>query len=333
MGHGHLSIVAVNRFPLYARAGRLELATRYLVLFAALTAILFLHACTCGVSSDSTIKIDGSSTVYLITEAVAEEYQRIENGRVSIGLSGTGGGFKKLCSKRINIIGASRKISASEKKLCEENEVKFLELPVAYDGIVVVVNKNNVWLNEIKISQLKKIFAPEAEGKILKWSDIDTSWPARKFEIFAPGVSSGTYDYFTQVVVGKSHNSRGDITSSEDDNVLVHGVRTTKDAIGFFSFAYYIENKNELKALAIIDDSSNKPTVSIAPTPLTIRNGSYHPLSRQVFLYANHKLNSASKDFLNFYLRVSPNLLQDVGFITLSDEDHRHALEQLKDTL
>lgn len=291
---------------------------------------ILLQACTCAAPKD-TIKIDGSSTIYVISEAIAEEYKKQQQGKVSISISGTGGGFKKLCSKRIDIIGASRPITSSEKELCKLNKVEYLELPIAYDGIVLVVNKANAWIDEIKVSALKRIFEPEAEGKINHWSDINPSWPRRKFEIFAPGISSGTYDYFTKAVVGKEHSSRGDITTSEDDNVLVHGVSSTIDGLGFFSFAYFLENQNELKALAIIDDTSDKKkTRAVLPTKQTIITGEYSPLSRPVYLYVNKDINEKSKDFLKFYLDHSQKIAQDVGFVPLNPQTHKKANAILK---
>lgn len=290
-----------------------------------------MPSCTCATPKDS-IKVDGSSTVYVISEAIAEEYQKTGQGKVSIGISGTGGGFKKFCSKRIQIIGASRVITNSEKDLCRSNEVSYVELPVAYDGIVVVVNKGNTWIKDISVSTLKKMFEPEAEGRMMKWSDIDPSWPDRKFEIFAPGISSGTYDYFTQAIVGKQHSSRGDITTSEDDNVLVHGVRSTIDSIGFFGFAYFLENQNELKALPLIDDRSGH-TKAVSPTKETIRSGEYSPLSRPVFIYANTRLTIEGKKFVTFYLEHSQKIANDVGFIPLNEHDHKKATKILEDGL
>lgn len=273
--------------------------------------------------------MDGSSTVYVISEAIAEEYKKADKGSVSIGISGTGGGFKKLCSNRIDIIGASRAITDSEKELCKKNSVDYVELPVAFDGIVVVVNKSNSWLNEISVSTLKKIFEPEAEGKIQRWNDLNPQWPDRKFELFAPGVASGTYDYFTKAVVGKEHSSRGDMTTSEDDNVLVHGVRSTPDSIGFFSFAYYRENQNDLKALAVIDDTGNKSN-GVLPSADTIQNGTYSPLSRLIYVYANKKANETSKKFLEFYIENVRKISHDVGFVPLTDELHQKAISKLK---
>jgi phosphate transport system substrate-binding protein len=289
---------------------------------------LLLPACTCALSKNN-IKIDGSSTVFVISEAIAEEYKKEKLGNVSISISGTGGGFKKLCSKRIDIIGASRTITDSEKTLCQENGVDYLELPIAKDGIVVVVNKENSWLHEITVSTLKKIFEPKAEGTILTWKDVNENWPDRKFEIFAPGIASGTYDYFTQEVVQKLHSSRGDITSSEDDNVLVHGIRSTKDSIGFFSFAYFQENQSSLKALAIIDDRPGEKNLPVTPTRTTIQSGEYRPLSRPIFVYANKNLKRSEKSFLKFYLDNCSKIAKDIGFIPLSEKAHKEALATL----
>lgn len=301
----------------------------YSRIWFALLMIAFIcnQSCTC--ASKDTVKIDGSSTVYILSEAIAEEYQREKHGKVSIGMSGTGGGFKKLCSNRVNIIGASRAITEQEIELCKSNNVDIIELPIAFDGIVVVVNKGNNWLNHISTSTLKKIFEPAAEGKINMWSDIDPTWPARRLEIFAPGISSGTYDYFTAAIVGKRHASRGDITTSEDDNVLVHGVRTTLDAIGFFGFAYYRENASELKALPIIDDKSPNSS-PVMPDRETIRSGAYHPLSRVVYMYANRTMSVHENSFLQFYLENSQKMSDDVGFIPLSGELHAKALRALQ---
>lgn len=314
-------------FNLYALGGFVSSIQRVL---AAVTLFVLasLSSCTCANRKDA-IKVDGSSTVYVISEAIAEEYQKHKTAKVSIGISGTGGGFKKFCGKRIDIIGASRSITNTEKELCQQNSVEYLELPVAFDGIAVVVNKENDWITELKVSTLKKMFEPEAEGKIMQWSDLDPAWPARNFEIFTPGVASGTYDYFTHAIVGKEHSSRGDVTSSEDDNVLVHGVRSTKDGIGFFSFAYYLENKDELKIVPIIDDGKQK-TNGVTPSFETIRDGSYSPLSRPVFIYVNKKLDDNSKNFVDFYLANSQKVAKDVGYVPLNDETHQKALNAFK---
>jgi phosphate transport system substrate-binding protein len=293
----------------------------------AISLALTFYGCTC--REKASIRIDGSSTVFVISEAIAEEYKKTAKENVSVGISGTGGGFKKLCSDRIDIIGASRKITQSEIALCKQNNINYMELPVAYDGIVVVVNKENRWLSEMKVSTLKLIFEPAAEGKILSWSDIDPSWPDRKFEIFAPGISSGTYDYFTKAIIGKEHSSRGDMTTSENDNVLVHGVRSTIDSIGFFSFAYYLENQDSLKALPIIDDRTNNIKPGVMPTAETIRNGEYAPLSRAIYLYANKNIDDKTRKFLRFYVENSQKIASFVGFIRLHDDAFKEAMTTL----
>lgn len=293
-------------------------------------ALATLQSCTCS-SNHDTLRIDGSSTVFVISEAVAEEYKKKTSGHVSVSVSGTGGGFKKLCSKRVDIIGASRPISKEEKASCAANSVEYLEVPIAYDGIVVAVNKGNDWLHQIPTSLLKKMFEPQAEGLVIMWSDVDKAFPKRKFEIFAPGISSGTYDYFTKAVVGKEHSSRGDITTSEDDNVLVHGIKTTSEALGFFSFAYYLENKQELKALAIVDDRLGGQQNGVLPSHETIRDGTYKPLSRTIYLYVNKHINDKAHNFVKFYVENVARLAQDVGFIPLSDNEYHKALALVQD--
>lgn len=289
---------------------------------------IFQPGCTCSQSQEK-IRLDGSSTVYVISEAIAEEFQKQHQGKISIGISGTGGGFKKLCSGRVEIIGASRVIKDSEIKLCETNKVEATEFEIAMDGIVVAVNHENKWLTSISVSMLKKLFEPEAEGKVLKWSDLDPSFPDKKIEIFAPGVSSGTYDYFTSAITGVEHASRGDMTTSEDDNVLVHGVFSNVDSIGFFSYAYYLENQQKLKALAILDDKDHF-SKAIMPTKESIHDGSYRPLSRPVFIYANQKmLNPSSAKFLRFYLENSAKIAEDVGFIPLKLEEQKRSIDKL----
>lgn len=303
-----------------------------ILLGAIALASIFQPGCTCSRAQEN-VRIDGSSTVYVISEAIAEEFQKLNQAKISIGISGTGGGFKKLCSGRVELIGASRSIKDSEAKLCEENKVEATEFKVAIDGIVVAVNHENKWLNTLSVSTLKKLFEPAAEGKIIKWSDLDPSFPDKKIEIFAPGVSSGTYDYFTSVITGVEHASRGDMTTSEDDNVLVHGVFSNVDSIGFFSYAYFLENQQKLKALAIVDD--RKPSaVPVAPSKETIHDGSYSPLSRPVFIYVNHKmLNDAGKKFLKFYLEHSAKIAQDVGFIPLPPEAQKVNFDKLNGLL
>ena len=198
------------------------------------------------------IKVDGSSTVFPITEAVAEEFQkRNPKVKVTVGISGTGGGFKKFCNGETDISDASRPIKESEVGLCNKNGVGYIELPVAYDGLAVMVNPKNTWVTSMTVKELKRLWEPEAQGRIIRWSQIRPGWPDKEIRLFGPGVDSGTYDYFTEAIVGKEHSSRGDFTASEDDNVLVQGIATDPLSLGFFGFAYYEHNKDKLKLVAI----------------------------------------------------------------------------------
>src|SRR5687767_697719 len=227
------------------------------------------------------IKIDGSSTVYPITEAVAEEY-RVTNPdvKVSVGLSGTGGGFKKFGRGEIDINDASRPIKDAETEACTANNIKYVGLTIAFDGLAVLVNKENTWVDFFTVEELKKIWEPDAQGKITKWNQIRASWPEEDFHLYGPGVASGTYDYFTEAIVGKSGSSRGDYTASEDDNVLVQGIAGDKNSIGFFGLAYYEENKEQLKLVGIDSGAG-----VVLPSTETVKNGTYAPLSRPVFIY------------------------------------------------
>lgn len=273
--------------------------------------------------------MDGSSTVFVISEAIAEEYRHENLARVSVSASGTGGGFKKLCDNRVIMIGASRKISEGEKELCKKNNVDYLELPIAYDGIVLAINNKNTWVSSFDKPTLKKIFEPEAEDTILTWQDINPSWPKEKLELFIPGISSGTYDYFTETIVGKAHASRGDVISSEDDNVLVQGVINNKYGLAFFSFAYYLENKDKLKVVPIIDQHTNGSKM-VMPSVQSIRSGEYSPLSRLLYLYANKNMDQQDAyPLLRFYLEKLPSIVSEVGFIPLNDEHYQAAHKAL----
>lgn len=272
------------------------------------------------------IKVDGSSTVYPITEAVAEEF-RVEQPevRVTVGISGTGGGFKKFGRGEIDINDASRPIKEQEANTCKENNIGFTEIKIAYDGLAVIVNKENTWLQSITINELKKMWEPSAQGKITRWNQIRSEWPADEFRLYGPGVASGTYDYFTEVVVGESGSSRGDYTASEDDNVLVQGIKGDKNAIGFFGYAYFAENSESLKLVAV--DNGKGP---VSPNPENIRNGSYAPLSRPIYIYVND--GAAKREhvaaFINFYLKNVSVIVPDVGYVPLPEEDYTAAIEK-----
>ncbi len=265
------------------------------------------------------IVLDGSSTVFPISEAMAEEFQKSNAARVTVASSGTGGGFKKLCAKEIAIAGASRPIKPSEVEACKANGVEYIELPVAYDGIAVVVNPENKWVDRMTVDELKKLWAPEAQGKVKTWADVRPGWPKEEVHLFGAGVDSGTYDYFTKAIVGEEHKSRGDYTSSEDDNVLVKGISTDKLALGFFGLAYYEENKSTLKLVPIDDGVKENGDGAILPSSATVENGTYQPLARPIFIYVSKAEASRKEvqDFVHYYLGGGTKLVSEVGYIAL----------------
>ena len=275
-----------------------------------------------------TIKVDGSSTVFPVTEAVAEEFRAVEpQVKVTIGVSGTGGGFKKFSRGETNISNASRPIKDKEKAACAENNIKYLELEVAYDGLAVLVNPQNDWVDSFTIEELKKIWEPAAQGTIMKWNQIRPEWPNEEIHLFGPGVASGTYDYFTEAIVGKSGSSRGDFTASEDDHVLVQGIAGDKYSLGFFGLAYYAENKDKLTLIGVHNGEE-----VVKPTLETVSNGTYRPLSRPLFIYVNSTSVASSEvvEFVNFYLENSGELSKDVGYIPLPDENYKNQIESFK---
>jgi phosphate transport system substrate-binding protein len=265
------------------------------------------------------ISIDGSSTVFPISEAVAEEFQKGNPARVTVASSGTGGGFKKLCAKEIAIAGASRPIKPSEVEACKANGVDYIELPVAYDGIAIVVSNENKWVDKLTVEELKKLWAPEAQGKVKRWADVRSGFPKDEIHLFGAGVDSGTYDYFTKAIVGEEHKSRGDYTSSEDDNVLVKGISTDKLALGFFGFAYYNENKDKLKIVPVDDGIKDNGDGPITPSVEAIEKGSYQPLSRPIFIYVSRTDADRPevKQLVRYYLNQGQKLVGEVGYIRL----------------
>ena len=289
-----------------------------------------LGAASATAQADALIKVDGSSTVFPITEAVAEDFQKANKGlKVTVGISGTGGGFKKFCRGEIDISDASRPILKQEMEICKQAGIQYIELPVAYDALTVVVNKNNSWLKSITVAELKKMWEPAAQGKVLKWNEINPKWPDAKLALFGAGSDSGTFDYFTEAVNGKAKSSRGDYTASEDDNVLVQGVARDKNAIGYFGLSYYIENQDKLKAVAIIE-KDGKPAV--LPGLETVMNGSYQPLSRPIFIYVNAKSAAKPevKSFVEFYLKEAPKLVKEVKYVPLPDKAYTLAANNFK---
>lgn len=273
------------------------------------------------------IKIDGSSTVYPVTEAVAEDFQKLKKNaiRVTVGISGTGGGFKKFCRGETDIADASRPILKKEMEDCKAAGIKYVELPVAFDALTVVVNPKNSFLKSITVDELKKIWEPAAQGRITRWNQVNPAWPDAPIKLFGPGADSGTFDYFTEAVVGKSKSSRGDFTASEDDNVLVQGVARDTGALGYFGFAYYVENKDKLRALPI----SEKGKPAVGPSLESVLDNSYQPLSRPIFIYVNAK--SAGKpevrEFVEYYLKQGGKLAREVKYVPLTEADYKHALK------
>ena len=282
----------------------------------AISALAFLGALPLS-SLAQVVKIDGSSTVYPVTEAVAEEFQKANKGlKVTVGVSGTGGGFKKFCRGETDISNASRPISASEMADCKTVGVEYFELPVAFDALTVVINPKNTWLKQATVAELKKMWEPAAQGKIMRWNQVNPAWPDQPIKLFGAGSDSGTFDYFTEAIVGKSKSSRGDFTASEDDNVLVQGVAGDVNAIGYFGFAYYAENTNKLKALPIVEKEGK---AAVAPSPETVIAGTYQPLARPIFIYINAKslAKPEVKKFVDFYMTQGAKMAKEVKYIPL----------------
>ena len=290
--------------------------------FATLSAVALLLTAGAASAQNKIISVDGSSTVFPITEAMAEEFQKANKGiKVTVGIGGTGGGFKKFCRGEIDISDASRPIRDVEREECKKNNVEYIELPIALEALTVMVNPKNDWAKEMTVAELKKIWEPEAQGKITNWKQVRASFPDRPLKLYGAGVDSGTYDYFTAAIVGKEHSSRGDFTASEDDNVLVQGVAGDLNALGFFGLAYYLENKDKLKAVAIKPKDDSK---AVEPSVETARDGTYQPLSRPIFIYVSKKAAETKPEvvqFVDFYLNKNhaSKLVKEVGYVPLPE--------------
>jgi phosphate transport system substrate-binding protein len=297
----------------------------------AVTLMFVIVLAGCGGSSTESVSVDGSSTVFPLTEAVAEEFMKdTPNARVNVGVSGTGGGFSKFLRGETAINDASRPIAPNEIEKAEENGIEFIEIPVAYDGLSVVVHPENDWVDCLTANELGKLWKPDSP--IDRWNQLRDDFPDRPIDLYAPGTASGTYDYFTEAIVGESGASRSDFTASEDDNVLAQGIKGTETALGYFGLAYYENNAKELKALGIDPDSADGGGSCVTPSAKTVQNGTYRPLSRPLFIYVNPaKVTSTVERFVEFYLENAGELASDVGYVGLPEEAYQLARQRFQD--
>ena len=290
---------------------------------SAAIATLLASCATVESPKPTSISIDGSSTVYPITQAVAEEFTTTKSNaeKIKVNFSGTGGGFKKFCVGETSINNASRPISAAEMKACKQAGVAYIELPIAFDAVTVVVNPQNNWLESITTEELKKIWEPAANQKITNWNQVRSDLPNKPLTLYGPGADSGTFDYFTEAIVGFPGESRTDYVASEDDNILVQGVSQDPNALGYFGLAYYESRANEMKAVAV--DSGKG---AVLPSRETVEAGEYQPLSRPLFIYVNSSAaqkNPALKEFVEFYLKKAPEIVSFVGYVPLPEEGYK----------
>jgi phosphate transport system substrate-binding protein len=276
------------------------------------------------------IKIDGSSTVYPITEAVAEDFQKAKKNavKVTVGISGTGGGFKKFCRDELDISDASRPITKSEMEICNAAGVQYIEMPVAFDALTVVINPKNTFLKQATVEEMKTLWEPAAQGKIMKWNQVNPAWPDAPVKLFGAGADSGTFEYFTEAMVGKAKSSRGDYTASEDDNVLVQGVSRDVNAIGYFGYAYYAENMSRLKGLPIVNPKTGK---AVEPSGANVENGTYAPLSRPIFIYVKAKSleKPEVREFVEFYMKNGAKLTKEVKYVALPPSAYAGNIEHM----
>jgi len=303
--------------------------------FFALTAAVALTASVAGVrqviaQTRPVVKVDGSSTVFPITEAMAEQFQKEKKGQVqvTVGISGTGGGFKKFCNGETDISNASRPILKREMEACRSKNISYIELPVAFDALSVVVNPRNNWVKQLTVAELKTIWEPAAQGKIKTWNQVNPAWPNRPLKLFGAGTDSGTFDYFTEAIVGKAKSSRGDYTASEDDNVLVQGVATDVGALGYFGYAYYEANAKRLRAVPIV----NAQGKAVLPSRKAVEDGSYNPLSRPIFIYVNSESlrRPEVREFVEFYQRQASKLIPPTGYIPLPARAYAANLDNIR---
>lgn len=292
------------------------------------SAVFALTAVAGGVAHAEIVKMDGSSTVYPISEAVAEEFQKSKKNaiKVTVGISGTGGGFKKFCRGETDLANASRPITKKEMEACAAAGIRYFEMPVAFDALTVIVNPANTAVKSLTVAELKKMWEPAAQGKVKSWKDINPAFPDQPLKLYGPGADSGTFDYFTEAIVQKAKSSRGDYTASEDDNVLVQGVSRDKGGLGYFGFAYYIENQKKLKAVAI--DGGKGP---VLPSPEAVENGTYSPLSRPIFIYVAEKSleKPEVREYVEYYMKHAAKLVKEVKYVPLPAKVYQGNLDHI----
>jgi phosphate transport system substrate-binding protein len=300
------------------------------VLNLSLVLVLAFAFVGCGGGSTKTVSIDGSSTVFPLTEAVAEEFMKDAQGaRVNVGASGTGGGFSKFLRGGTAINDASRPIAQNELEKAKKAGIEIIEIPVAYDGVAIVAHPENDWVDCLTVGELEQIWAPKSS--VNRWSQIRDDFPDRPLDLYGPGTASGTYDYFTEAIVGEGGASRSDFTASEDDNVLVQGIKGTETSLGYFGMAYYENNKQDLKALAIDPDERNSGASCVKPSAETVKDGSYRPLSRPLFIYVNKaKITPTVERFVEFYLDNAGELASDVGYVAMPDDAYELARQRFE---
>lgn len=294
-------------------------------------AALMVSAFASNMTHAGLVKIDGSSTVFPVTEAVAEDFQKSVKGKtkVTVGISGTGGGFKKFCRGELDISNASRPILTKEMEECAKNGVKYIELPVALDALTVIVNPKNNFVDYLTVAELKKMWEPAAQGNITRWNQIRASFPNAPIKLAGAGSDSGTFDYFTEAIVGKAKSSRGDYQATEDDNVTVQFVSRDVNSIGYLGLAYFTENKDKLKAVPIKMDEKSP---AVMPSVANANNGTYVPLSRPIFIYVNASSvdNPEVKSFVEYYLKHGAKLSKEVGYVDLPKKAYDQALSNFQ---
>ncbi len=304
--------------------------TEFIKSLASMAVILAGLATTSAYADDKIVKIDGSSTVFPISEAVAEEFQIKTKTKVTVGVSGTGGGFKKFCRGETDISNASRPILQKEIDDCKANGITFIEIPVAFDALTVIINPKNEFAKTMTVAELNKMWGPDAQEKIKTWNQVNPAWPNKPLKLFGAGADSGTFDYFTEAIVGKAKSQRGDYTATEDDNITIKGVVGDDNAIGYLGYAYYAENASELSAVAIID----KPgTAAVLPSRKAIEDGTYQPLGRPIFIYVNATTGASKphvKAFVDFFLANGRPLIEEVKYVPLPAKDQKAVLAHWK---